>query len=277
MKKYMLKQIQVTNFLRVCNGERMWFHNTIVALITPIIDSLPVLERLWKRYLEALLEEQRIFTQNPNAEKTEAVADAYIKCFIGVGAFVSSIEEALLCKEPDCDYPDIVAAAEECKYLLNNCYNITNKPNIESSTHVRKLIIDIRSDKYANSINLLNLTGYADMLEEYNNAFEEIYDELPSDIPGKTVKTAMYEIRPKLDQRYNAFVGGINVLYSSNDMHSVINTGQHDQDLHATLEYIIDAINDYRMQLDRIVFRRIHKGKDDSATETLSPGFRSPE
>jgi hypothetical protein len=270
--RYMLKQIQVTKFLRVWNGEHIWFHNTVIELITPVIKSLPVLNRLWKRYLAALLEEHIIFAQNPDAGKTEAVVDAYRKCYCCLGAFITSVEEALLCEAPD-----IITAANECRYFINNYKDIFNRPYFESTMFMRKLTIDLRSDKYANSIDCLNLTGYDNLLEEYNNALEEIYEERPSNIPGKTVKAAMYEIRPILDQRFNAFAGGINAFYSSNDMHSIINTGQHDKALHATLEHIIDSINDYRMQLDHIVFRRIHKGKDDSATETLSPGFRSPE
>ena len=155
---------------------------------------------------------------------------------------------------------------KETKEAANRLYFIL-KPHLQAYSlnyvaetgSIADLCGKLKAEENAADVEKVGMTDAVALLEEKNNAFNELYSSRSIDVLSRTTSETMKTIRPKVDEAFKALVSAINAIYQVNEL--VTKSSETKEELGE----VITQINAHLLQLQKILIRDgVISGKTDS-------------
>jgi hypothetical protein len=215
----------------------------------------PALQPLWDDFTRLFAKEDHVYKRNLKSVETKFIQEADLQRDNALMMLRRGIDFAFYnAKLP------IKQAAMTLMEVMDNYKDVGRKSFGENTALIINMLQDLKKPRYAGAISFLGLTEAVNCLEENNTAFKELYTERTLNINEQKKQGCMVDIRPRVDQAFFRFTDALDALYKINEL------TDKDASLRADLDEIIDLINSYIKQYERILARRNlrHKpGKTD--------------
>ncbi|MDR1919318.1 MAG: DUF6261 family protein [Tannerellaceae bacterium] len=222
---------------------------------------------MWKSYDKEFQTEYDVYKFCRKSFETQEIKDADLRRDDAFRVVKLATEAAALSHNPE-----IKNAGVRLQIILDNYKNSYKKPYTENTALITNLIQDLEKPVNSTLLELINLTEAVEVLAANNETFKNIYDERSVELYGKQLIGTMATIRPRVDKAHDEFMDGVEALYVSNEL-----VGKN-AELRALLTNIIDTINSYISQMERVYARRAggkngkkktDNGDDSYLTETV--------
>ncbi|MDR1356672.1 MAG: DUF6261 family protein [Tannerellaceae bacterium] len=232
-----------TTLLRLRNAEHVEFHSEITDHVEPIKAKFVEIAPLWEGYHSLFLTEYEIFKRDSMSVETKFITglgrtriDAFMSVKLTIEAAGYSLLEG---------YKEASVLLSE---VLHNYRAIMTANLPETSALVRNMLDDIKAPRYEKSVETLKLSVAIDKLKEVNDKFVSMYIERSESLEASTVQGTMGNIRPKVDKAFEAFVVGVEALYTLNKVsgYAVIMN-----DAAALIDFINGVIDQSKRVLER--------------------------
>jgi curved DNA-binding protein CbpA len=264
-----MKKIKSFYFKGLRNAEHFQLHWSIVSFLKNLLASgINGLVLLWNEYLAIFNIEDEVYKQSLKAEETNEIREADEKRDMAFKMIKLSVDAATLSENAE-----MRTAGKKLKHVFDNYKNIHLKPYLENTALVTNLVQDLLKPLNVVYVERLNLTEAVETLSEKNEAFEILYNERSIGQHDKQTQGKMYDIRLRVDKKYSALMNGIEALYVSNEL-----IGKN-AETRALLTTIIDTINSYIEQMERVYNRRVggkngkrrsdNKDEDENLQESI--------
>jgi hypothetical protein len=250
------------------NGEHFDFFWSIIHFLKAVMNFPPALIPLRNVLFTFFDREDDIYKRSLKSFETKFIEEADIKRDNSFVMLRKGIEFALYSEDPDTK-----RAAETLMEVMDNYKDASRATLGENTSLIINMIQDLEKPRYAGAVSLLGLTETVRKLDENNIAFKELYTERTLNINEQKSQGTMDKARQATDKAFFEFTDAVSVLYKSNEL-----VGK-DPVLRKTLSDLIDFINSYVSQYERILARRSAKykpGKSGSDVEDDTPEMTIP-
>ncbi|MDL2278929.1 DUF6261 family protein, partial [Parabacteroides sp. OttesenSCG-928-G07] len=217
---------------RLRNDEHFQTHARFILYLEEPIADFTELTSFFTAYKQLFNHEDIVFKHRSRMIGTQAVDaadrrrdDEFRSLRMAVKSGLRSID------------PEIQAAAEILIIIIDNYKDAPYRNYSGASAYITNLIQELKSTEYLPLVTKLGLVPAVNLLDEANDAFEEVYSRRTSWLEQQRMQGNMQMIRPPVDEAFNELTFLINSLYASNEI------GAKDADKRTKLAAIIDELN----------------------------------
>jgi hypothetical protein len=226
------------------NAEHFQLHWSIDGFLVLRIPGIVLLATPWTAYHGAMEKEDAVYKRSQKLEETKEI-----------NLYDQKRDDAFKFLGKSIDYesrsldPARKAAAERLTNLHSNYKGADKKALAENTALITNYLQDLDREENQTAVTLLGLAPVVETLRENNLAVEQLYDKRSESVNYLREEGNMQTERAKVDKAFEALVGGINALYTTNEY------GAKDPQLRSVLDEIIDGVN-ARIEQTRLVFSR---------------------
>ncbi len=168
--------------------------------------------------------------------------------------------------------PAVRQAGEELRYVTDAFREAWKRDYAANTSEVRKFLAQIRSEKYAASVEALHLTETLALLEEQNEAVAALLSERSAVNRERVEGANMRSARHTLDGRARDMFDVMEAKLTLNHFLT------HDATVEAALSPLMDSINAELLWLKRVLAAKgISFGSSDDGTENEDADFETGE
>ncbi|MDR1644627.1 MAG: DUF6261 family protein [Tannerellaceae bacterium] len=169
-----------------------------------------------------------------------------------------------------CDDPHRRAAAQELTTVLDHYAGIYQAPMTEASALVTNMIQDMRTERFAPSLQRLQLQDTLARLEQVNDEFTTVYFDRASIRQDQSAAVALRAARRHTDLAFEHFATIVNALYR---IHLRLN---RTSETTAVLSELITEVNAYIFRYRAIYSRRTALAAHQSTQDTTTNESENP-
>ncbi len=263
--KMILKKMSF--FYSLKNAEHFDLFESFYEEIVPHVDRIPGFASEWGVFASCFKMEDDFYKSNLKLGETDEIQAAHVRrneLFIRLkrGVGFKSLSDTLEERE----------AADRLLFILRNYRKANVSAYTEESALLTNVIDDLRKPDAAACVDVLGFSPLIGMLERSNEAFKVLYRR-------RSVKFHMVhqvllsDIRKKCDAAFGEIADTVNSFYRV----SVIL--KRDEGLTSLLGTLIDTLNSYIEQAERVYSRRVPgyrlvKGAEDGVADVSASGAK---
>ncbi|GEM_PF-1859609 len=245
----------LTLLQRLKNAEHFDLMDAVHDEVKQHKDSIEGISTVWNTFYAAFLKEDELYKISLKLEGTSEVKAADEKRDATFLELKREIEYRQYSKTEE-----EKAAADRLKHVLNNYKQANTAAYAENSAMLTNLIQDLRAPEYTQPVSRLGLSALVDRLEAENNAFKAVYrGRSKEDYLHR--QESLSNARAVTDKAFLALTDALNAIYLSNELR------EKDETVRQTLGGLIDAINSYLLQSEKVYARRVPSYKTTKTGE----------
>lgn len=246
------------------NAEHYDLFDSIYQEILPHKSKIPGLLVLWDKFDAAFKLEDEYYKVSQRLENTEDLVAANKQRNDVFMRLKKSVELELLGSNPV-----EVEAAQKIQFVIDVYKDIRRVAYTEESAMLTNIIEDLKKDDVLPYIKVFKLEPLVDTLYTTNESFKRLYRKRSIEI-YKQRHEILYNARKMTDQSFFDLGDAIVSIYQANVIQN------QDKTLRDLLENIIDDINSYIEQAERVYSRRVTsyrlmKNKEDGTPDDTTP------